>query len=231
VIDYDPQKPLFFLHLPKTGGTSVREIFKTWYKDNLLLHYYNEASAQMPQRYSLGFEENTVTSPVAIYGHFNRVRGFGIDQYYPNACQFITILRDPYERALSTYFYLRRRRQHFRDKSRIPGEDLREYLLKTNASIINQFPSGLSLSNYKEFIESRFIEVGLLECLDVSMQRIARKLNFNYSPDSVQLLNATPRPLSQRIPDELKSEYIKRKPIDYAIYGYIASKYGMPLAL
>jgi hypothetical protein len=224
--EYDPGRPLFFLHLPKTGGTSAREIYAVWFKDVLLLHYYNEVASKMPKKYDLA-RLHAAGKSVAVCGHFNRARGFGVDQYYPDASQFITILRNPLERALSSYFHLRRRKEKFQDKSRIPADDVTEFLLTTKMSIVNQFPPGITLSNYKDFIESLFIEIGLLECLDESLSRIARKLGRVYAPGSVPLLNVASRPATD-LPDSLKDEFMNRKQLDYAVYNYISSRYQLP---
>jgi len=39
-----------------------------------------------------------------VHGHFNLGKGFGLIEYYPDADQVITVLRDPLEAALSHYF-------------------------------------------------------------------------------------------------------------------------------
>lgn len=41
---YDRNKPLFAIHIPKTAGTSFRAILKAWYGKKLLLHYRDAVS-------------------------------------------------------------------------------------------------------------------------------------------------------------------------------------------
>ena len=101
---YESSQPLIFIHIPKTAGVSVTEIFNGWYGDRLLLHYHDEVAEKMPAKYDLKSIHDALL-PICIYGHFNRKRGFGLEDYYPDINQFITILRDPFERAISGYFF------------------------------------------------------------------------------------------------------------------------------
>ena len=105
--EYDPYKPLIHIHLPKTGGVTVKEIYKNWFKQGLLFHYYNEPEQKLPVKYDLEKLHN-INSPICVFGHFNKARDFGIKDYYPDVNQFITILRDPFEKAISGYFFLKK---------------------------------------------------------------------------------------------------------------------------
>ena len=221
---YDSNKPLIHIHIPKTGGVSIKEIYKKWFNNGLLSHYYNERDGRMPQKHDLK-ALHTRNIDVCLYGHFNRKRNFGIEHYYPEVNQFITILRDPFEKAVSSYLFLRKNSRNWKDQSRIPKVELHDFLLRKTdgAGMFNHFPRGVTLDNFKEVIETQFIEIGVLEHLDESMKRIASKLNYKYDPSSLQLLNATKR--EQRIPYELREEFIEKKPLDYAVYNYVLSKY------
>ncbi len=100
---FDAQKPLIFIHVPKTAGMAVRKIVQGWFPRRFYLHYHNEAKGKMPDLLPLASRKFT-RKPPAIYGHFNKNRGFGIEDYYPEVTQFVTIIRDPFELAISNYF-------------------------------------------------------------------------------------------------------------------------------
>ena len=87
----------------------------------------------------------------------------------------------------------------------------------------NQFPCETTLDNYKEIIQSMFVEVGITEYLGESMTRIARKINKEYKPGSLLHLNATER--SQSIPYDLKEDFMEKNQLDYAIYNYVLANY------
>jgi hypothetical protein len=72
--------PLIFIHIPKTAGTSVKQIFRKWYGQGLHMHYYNEQAGGLPVKHDLQ-AFHSIERPVVIYGHFNRLRGFGMGAF------------------------------------------------------------------------------------------------------------------------------------------------------
>ena len=54
-----------------------------------MTHYYTKATESLPPRRDLRAERARLGAPPVIYGHFNRLRGFGITQYYPQVGQFL----------------------------------------------------------------------------------------------------------------------------------------------
>lgn len=102
---YDPARPLFSLHVPKTAGTSFRNDLEAWFgRDRLHFHYRGD-QGEAPTKAQL-------RPGLCVHGHFNRLRGIGVRQYYPEADQFIVVLREPYDRFVSTWRYL-----HFQIRS------------------------------------------------------------------------------------------------------------------
>jgi hypothetical protein len=50
---YDPHSPLISLHIPKTGGTSLRHTLQEWFPEGRLFsHYFT--NGQLPIRHELG---------------------------------------------------------------------------------------------------------------------------------------------------------------------------------
>lgn len=222
--EYDVNQPLIAIHIPKTAGTSVKQIFQGWFGDNLLFHYHDIGNDILPAKHDLA-GKHSKQKPIMIYGHFNRLRSFGIEDYYPEIQQFITILRDPIEYAASSYFYMRKNSSNWKDQSRIPKGDLRDYLFQEAriGSMLNHFPRTVTMDNYQEMIETQFIEIGVTDYLEASMNRIAEKLNRPYLPGSLPRLNATE--WDQAIPEILRAEYREYLPLDYAVYDYVLAKY------
>lgn len=100
VTAYNSKEPLISLHIPKTGGTSLRTILLRWFPNGQFLEHYPN-NGLLPLRHDC-------RGPVCIHGHFNSTRGFGVAEYYPHASQFITFLRDPFNRICSLCFFLTR---------------------------------------------------------------------------------------------------------------------------
>lgn len=218
---YDRNKPLIFIHTPKTAGVSLRSIFKSWFGDNLYFHYADNNKGILPVKRNIN-KLHSYQNPVVIYGHFNKSRNFGINDYYPDATQFITVLREPFERHVSLYFYLRKGRQkQFGPK--IPEKEIEYHLINSKGSFLNNFPKQVTFDNYKEIIEQYFIEIGIVEKLDMSLQRIANKLGFNFRQADLQKLNTTDP--DQEIPYWIKDQYIDLHRLEYTVYDYVLSKY------
>ncbi len=212
--EYDPNLPLIAIHIPKTGGSSVKQLYKKWFKTGFLPHY--KRRGKLPRKHDLSCKHSNKT-PVVVYGHFNKLRGFGIEDYYPEAKQFVTILRNPFERAVSRYFFLK--------KTSKRQDELRNVLLHQipEWSMFCHFPRDITMDNYKEIIETHFIEIGVMEHMEESIQRISKKLNRQYQPKSVKRRNVSKRDSS--VPYELEEEFIEKHPLEYAVYNYVSSKY------
>lgn len=215
--EYDRRLPLIYIHIPKSAGKSVKSIFEQWYGDGLYNNYYNERTASLPNKLDLN-SLNSKTQPVVVYGHFNRNRGFGIEDYYPDVKQFVTIIRDPFETAISTYYYIRKIQDTILDQSRIPRCDLREFLLNTPPNILNHFPREVTRSNYQALIDEYFIQIGVMERLQKSMEQIRKKLGMPKIAASLPHLNSTPR--DQAHPEDLREVYRDKYPLEYEVYDY-----------
>ena len=219
-MDYNPQEPLISIHIPKAGGSAFAEILKLWFRRNLHLHYYNEVKNKLPKQLNFSkLKPNT-----CIHGHFNKVRGFGIEQYYPSCKQFITILRDPLEIQISKFNY--RMMLHKKNLLYYQGlkesqniTDIDEYLESTEPNILLHFPKELTMENYREILDSHFVHLGILENLSTTIEIISEKLNQTpIIPDKINVTSTKVVP-SKSIATKFKDKY----KLEYAIYEYAKS--------
>lgn len=220
---YDRSQPLIFIHVPKTAGTSVRTLFARWFEDGLLSHYIDEPTGALPPRRDLAALHSR-RRPVAVYGHFNSLRGSGVAEYYPQVRQFVTILRDPFDAAISNYHFAQRVGHRWADASRVPRQGLRNYLLETPPNLLHHFPRPLTAANHRALLEEDFIEIGVMEQLHESLRRIAAKLDLPFDPRWLTHANATPR--GEPDPQDLRPAHRERFPLEYAIYDEAAARYA-----
>ncbi len=225
---HDPRKPLFSIHIPKCAGSSFSEVLKTWFGRGYRRHYPDEKRNKPPKKHNLytGLFTKRLRPNLRIHGHFNNQRGNGIDDYYPEADQFITILRDPFDLHLSTYFFVKREAKTKSSGAFRAGKphpiiannwNLEDYLGANPKSYIGLFlPSNLTLDTYQHILETQFLFIGVTERLQESVDRLAQTLGF----PGRQVPEINVSQWTEPIPDGARDEFIRNNPLEMAIYAY-----------
>ncbi len=194
---YDPALPLFSLHVPKCGGQSLRRILEQWFGDLFRVHYFQQYNALPPR--------HEVRAGMCIHGHFNHTRGFGVKTYYPAASQFITVLRDPLEAAVSNYFFWKKRHP---GADRGGGEDayrdIDDFFRKRPQSHLGNFlPEDMNEANFRDYLQSRFVWVGIVDDLQRDVGVLTQRLGFH---DTVlEHINQSPR--DENLSADLAAEF------------------------
>lgn len=231
---YDPTLPLISIHVPKTGGSTFREMLKKWFGEDFRQHYVEEAAVVSPQKHEY-------TEPVCIHGHFNRFRNFGVDNYYPQSKQFITFLRDPFEQHVSLFFYLRHLSHDYKFQGRVPEgtalrnfEEFTTYLIDLGDQIQTTFantflahlPARFENFDTNSIFENNFIHMGVTEKFEASTRLLATKLNkkYEYAPSQ----NISPRNLQVR--PSSRDVHLKFFEKEHIFYNQIKQKHYMELA-
>lgn len=219
---YDSSQPLISIHVPRTGGTSVRACLEQWFAPTgFYTHYADEANHGKPFHH-------TLTAQTCVHGHFNKFRGFGVQDYYPKANQWITFLRNPFERHVSLFFYLRKHEgKYFFAGRPVPTiawlsfEDFLNFLADNRdalqQSFANTMLAHLPLEPEKyppAALLEQFIHVGITEKLDQSLWILASKLGRN--PLTVPRLNSAER--NQSLDQHLRQRHKQLFPVEHAIY-------------
>lgn len=201
-----PDKPLVFMHIPKTGGHTLRAILSTVYGDALC-----------PAQNWAELAKVDVSQHKVFIGHF----GYEQARETFGDADFATFLREPRERLLSLYHYLQRTGQIDADAS------LDDYLTRIapgrgEVNQVHQYLSGkdeLPATSMGRLFDFAF--VGSFEIFDVEIVRLAEVLNWSGVPP-IPVLN-TADDERQSLPDlksaqgELLYEANKH---DLAIYQY-----------
>ncbi len=231
---YDPTRPLIGLHIPKCAGHSLKQVLRRWFGWQLHWHYFDERHNQMPRRYQAGVINRLLRSltgrNVCIYGHFNRARGFGVEDYYQAADQFFTMVRDPLATMLSRYFFAKQQGTHrLRGGTPVPifprfatvDVFVADYLERPY--FINYLPGPLTLDTYSEIFETQFVYVGVAEDLQTSVDHLAARLGFA----SVTVPHANQSPHDETLSPTLQAEFVRSRPVEYAIYHYALEHYRL----
>ncbi len=223
---YDPTQPLIFAHVPKTAGTSIRQLYTEWFGDNLLENY---KKGGLPKKQDLSHPP-LPGKPLCVYGHFNRPGGFSVESYYPDITQFITILRNPWERAISGYFYRVKLRERNPDFAKIATMTLEQYLEgyphadpQMGPSAEAFLPGPMDMHNFRNVLDERFVTVGITEALPACVAQMAKALGKEDSVQEIAHVNKAPR--NRDIPDHLLAGFKTRNALEYAIYDHVAGNY------
>jgi hypothetical protein len=92
------KKILIHLHMPKTGGSTLKKIIKKNYDNRSSFEVYCEQ-----RKLSEKLTELSKLNVHCIQGHFP----YGIHKYFSKPYAYVTMLREPIDRVISEYFYIR----------------------------------------------------------------------------------------------------------------------------
>lgn len=223
---YNPKEYLLSLHIPKSGGTSFTEILKKWFWPGFHAHYFDHRLNRMPlpiRKFKPPLH-NLGLFPLCIHGHFEEE--CGVYESYPNASQFITLLRDPLELQISLFFDHQRRLQeagalYWKGQKVEMGfnGNLDGWVENRPSFLLKFLPWDINKNNYKEVLNEHFIHIGTTETLQKSIDIFAQKLHKKNI--KISHLNKSER---FQQPSESSVKIFKEKhELEYLIYNYALS--------
>lgn len=214
-------KELFiFTHIPKTAGMSMHELLKKQFAEDEIRECFFHGSvevASLPQ-----IEKDKLK---LLRGHVP----YGLHKHFPNRrCRYITMMREPVNRVVSLYYYIKERPSHefynnmkdlnlieFCEKFETETSNMQSFFLvsKRNPSA-NEVK--LALANIFEFS-------GVTEMFNESAMII--KHQFGWDDCSYNIVNVTEK---RRKIDELTNEetnyIIGKNQIDLEVYNWLRNK-------
>ena len=168
---------LIFVHLYKTGGTTLNRIIEWEYK----LH---RICSVEPTWWQWSYQRIMRWSPARL-GRMDVFKGhmpFGLHRLLRRPANYITFLREPIERAISDYYFARRFKPHPNHRAAL-HLTLEEYFLQKHEHNLQSrilagpnshelFPSvcdAAILAAAKENLVRQFVVVGLTERFDETL--------------------------------------------------------------
>lgn len=224
-MDYDN---LIFLHIPKNAGATLHPILERHYGKRI--------------RRSISFAEDLEALkqlPEAERRHIRLVKGhmpFGVHEYLAGRSRYITMLRDPAERVISHYYYVKRRPGHYLHHHVAAGMSLAEF---ASAGISGEMDNGqvrlLSghdqdipcgqctpdlLDTAKRNIEDHFAVVGLKERYDESLALMSIELDWNWTPYYLSLNITKNKPVAKQIDPATLEAIRSSNTLDFELYEW-----------
>jgi carbon monoxide dehydrogenase subunit G len=216
---------LVFVHIRKTAGKTLRQI---------LYRNYTRGRTRLVRNYfvapdiSLNVVKDLASTPPpdlrAIHGHFL----FWPDIAWPENTQFLTLLRDPVERVISHYFWLRSRSNRFRKTlEEAVGEGAIHDNLQTRVLAAQMPPFGETTEDMLEAALAglnRMTVVGLTERFDESLVLATRALGWRRM--LYRRENVTPdRKPREEISPEIIALINRRNELDIELYRTASERF------
>ncbi len=209
-IEFTINKEMFFsgksvpelisLHIPKTAGTSFRNILKSVYGEEQVVRFDINEKGEVRLNEEI-YSKNILPSVKVIHGHFiynTLTEKFAL----PENFKIITWVRDPVKRVISNYFYLESRLRQILDEE---NKNL-NILSKLQRSLIEYARADLNRNRQAKFLNGRplksFDFVGIQEFFDMEVSRLSNVLKWKKNPE-VLFHNLTPLRDSNIDPDLL----------------------------
>lgn len=237
----DELNTTIFLHIPKAGGNSLLDFLKP--------NYAAESHFDVSQglRYVERIDELQRMPPDQqkqvrfISGHLP----YGIHRFLPQTSRYITVLRDPIDRVVSHYYFVRQNRKH----------PLHDAVMSKNMSVADYVTSGLSgelnngmvrlicgrassdslrghepceagdLELAKQHLRDSFEVVGLLEQIDATQQLLSRVFGWPKRA-SVQKNKTKARKSTASLKRREREVIASQNTMDIELYRWSAERFN-----
>jgi Galactose-3-O-sulfotransferase len=228
---------LIFIHLYKTGGTTLNRIIEWEYK-------LPRICSVEPTWWRWSYQRIMRWSPERMAGIdvFKGHMPFGLHRLVPRAASYITVLREPVERAISDYYFARRFKPHPHHRAAIQLT-LEEFFLQKHEHNLQSrilagpnsrelFPSvcnAASLAAAKENLARHFIVVGLTERFDETLALL--KVLLGWKVKRYRSFRVADNRISKQLVEPATLALIHEwERFDIALYSYASSLFEKAIA-
>jgi hypothetical protein len=223
VVRITEQNGIFIhLHMPKTAGTTLKTVIKKNYNENEIIDLYESF------RNHQEVVEKLNSLPLEGVKCVNCHLSYGIHEHISKPATYISMLRDPIERVISEYFFIRSSPKHNLHHEAMKMDLLEFQQEETNRNKQSKIIIGAPLSTAitrddfkkaKKYIKRDFAFIGITELFDESLLLLMRQ--FGWSSIQYNMENVSRnRPKVLELPEHVIRELKLNNKIDYALYNY-----------
>ncbi len=234
-----------FLHLPKTGGKTLSATLRYKYSPDIL--FLDSTYEPLDRLGEIPLEERRRARMVTGHVHY------GVHDYIPRPCQYITLLREPVSRVISMYYFIRGNPKHWLHRDLTAANTSLEQFVRTAAdpgvdneqtrllsgrdpgAMLVREPDGrlrarelgpvdeTDLELAKDHL-ARFLVVGLTERFDESFILLSRALGWRLP--MYETHNVSVRPSRPAPPSEEALTLIReRNQFDIELYAFAKERF------
>jgi len=234
-VDTEPRdKTLIFLHLPRTAGTTLHRIIERQYDPNSIYTIDGVNSEQSCMHFRK-IPPHHKTHIKVLKGHME----FGMHEFLPNPATYVTLLRDPIDRIISHYYFVRQNPDHYLYRTVVSGRlTLKGYV---SSGLSRELDNGQTrmlsgptahvpvgecndemLQRAKHNLQSHFSVVGLAEQFDQTLLMLQDAFGWK-TPFYVRQNATHRRPARTDVPAEVIDTIRRINRYDVALYDYAAT--------
>lgn len=221
---------IIFLHIPKTAGTSIRSAFERVLDDDQILSLYPATEWAHDPDDLAGIPLEVRARSRLVIGHVK----FGIAEHFPGRSVYATVLRDPVDRVLSSYYLHERAIENDGPRNDLQraiaaGEiDLRAFAENPgNRNVQTRFVAGLGVTGRRaleqalENLASDFLAAGTTDRSDRFVDALVTAAAWGRTP-RVKRLNANKqRPATHEEPAELLQHIAGLNELDAELLSHV----------
>lgn len=220
---------VIFIHIPKTAGTTLTEILERHYPLNK--RYHLGAKVQKAITEFQTFDQTRRANIDALYGHM----AYGLHTYLPRPAVYVTVLREPVERVISFYYFVKGNDQHYlHHLSQHTAVDIKAFIESQHTIMVDNFqvrllsgvwddvPFGGVTEEHcrlaKQNLENIQV-VGLTKQFDATLLLVKDLLGWRhiwYKPRNVTLR----RPKKRELPADMLASVVAHNQWDIELFRY-----------
>ncbi|MFA5114046.1 MAG: sulfotransferase family 2 domain-containing protein [Candidatus Margulisiibacteriota bacterium] len=214
-------KPLIFVHIHKTGGVTLREVLCRHFPSRSI-YTIDPHNHTVDDFYAL--QQAEVDAIMFLNGHFN----YGLHQRFSRPCTYYTMLREPVNRVLSLYYYLRKRNPLFGDINLETFCQQKYHFNQQIKHIAGIDPKKIigkeDLELAKDRLLNDYLCYGLTEEFDLSLLLLQKRLKLEHV-NYVKLNATNARPKLNEISDEIIKTIRRNNSYDIELYEYAKERF------
>lgn len=229
-----PRETLIFLHIPKSGGTTLHGIIESQYPSQAILTI-DGAHVQASIAEFKALPEAERARLQVLKGHMP----FGLHEWLPQSSTYITLLRNPVERAISHYYHIVRTPHHTHHAAVAgTGMDLATFVREGVSRIIDngqvrllaareEMPYGQCsasmLEQAKSNVERYFRVVGFTERFDETLVLLNQEFGWGVNYYHRRNVGKN-RPQTASVPDETLRLIAELNEYDLQLYRFATER-------
>ena len=229
------RRKIIYIHIPKTGGSTLQGIFNRNYRRSMCINTQNDRVAHEKLKTKSPSE---IANIQVIKGHM----AFGHHKWFDGSdnLTYVTMLRDPVKRIISNYYFILSREEHRLHKElKENNYSLKDYvrsgiasnaenaqvrLLSNNIYCPHNGCTNEMLEEAKKNLDTYFSVVGINEKFDETVLFLQQEFDWKfpyYARENVTGHGVKLTDLDQETIDTIR----KYNALDIELYNYVKSNF------